>query len=496
MVLYFALRLPNLTLQPIFADEAIYIRWAQVMKAEPTLRFLPLSDGKTPLFMWVMMPLFKIFADPLYAGRFLSVISGFVTLSGAFFLGWKFFNLRAGIWSALLLAVTPFMVFFDRMALVDSMLAAFSVWSLNLALLLIRYPRLDLAMFLGYSLGGGLLTKTPGMFNILAIPFTIVIFNWLGKHRQREFVKILGLWIIAVVIALAMYNALRLGPGFSSLSSRNQDYIFSPLELAGRPLDPFIPHVNDVQEFFLKLIGIVSLVLIVLSTVWIGIKKNRVGLAILFWSLIPLLVEMAFLKTFTARYILFSIPPLLCLGGWMISEIEKRAEVKLKVRGLSHILILGLVLFYPLAFSDTLLNKPALVNIPKNDHKGYFEEWTAGYGLEEIARFLIKEAERGTVAVGTEGYFGTLPDGLQIYLEEYIHRAVKGHEIIVVGSNGLISDDLRKLSLRYPVFFVSNRSRLEPGPERVELIKEYVKDETVSRSQGVIRLFQVLPIWE
>jgi len=25
--------------QPIFGDEAIYIRWAQVMKAEPTLRF-------------------------------------------------------------------------------------------------------------------------------------------------------------------------------------------------------------------------------------------------------------------------------------------------------------------------------------------------------------------------------------------------------------------------------------------------------------------------
>jgi len=42
---YFILRLPNLTLQPIFADEAIYIRWAQVMRAESTLRFLPLSDG-------------------------------------------------------------------------------------------------------------------------------------------------------------------------------------------------------------------------------------------------------------------------------------------------------------------------------------------------------------------------------------------------------------------------------------------------------------------
>src|SRR3989344_3182848 len=83
---YLVLRIPNLTLQPIFADEAIYIRWAQVMKSEPTLRFLPLSDGKTPLFMWTMMPLFKVFEDPLFAGRFLSVMSGLVTLLGVFFL--------------------------------------------------------------------------------------------------------------------------------------------------------------------------------------------------------------------------------------------------------------------------------------------------------------------------------------------------------------------------------------------------------------------------
>ena len=91
LLAYFALRLPNLTLQPIFADEAIYVRWAQVMKSEPTLRFLPLSDGKTPLFMWTLMPLFKVFEDPLFAGRFLSVMSGLVTLLGVYFLSRKVF---------------------------------------------------------------------------------------------------------------------------------------------------------------------------------------------------------------------------------------------------------------------------------------------------------------------------------------------------------------------------------------------------------------------
>ena len=45
---------------PVFADESIYIRWAQIMRSEATLRFLPLSDGKQPLFMWAAIPFLKI----------------------------------------------------------------------------------------------------------------------------------------------------------------------------------------------------------------------------------------------------------------------------------------------------------------------------------------------------------------------------------------------------------------------------------------------------
>lgn len=88
--LYFVLRLPSLVLQPIFADEAIYIHWAQLMRAEPSLRFISMTDGKTPLFMWLMIPLFKLSSDPLMAGRLLSVLFGFLTVCGVTFLGWKF----------------------------------------------------------------------------------------------------------------------------------------------------------------------------------------------------------------------------------------------------------------------------------------------------------------------------------------------------------------------------------------------------------------------
>src|SRR5512133_1702383 len=78
----FSLRFFHLTIIPVFADEAIYIRWSEVMKAEGTLRFLPLSDGKQPLFMWLIIPFLKLFSDPLFAGRFVSIIAGLGTLLG------------------------------------------------------------------------------------------------------------------------------------------------------------------------------------------------------------------------------------------------------------------------------------------------------------------------------------------------------------------------------------------------------------------------------
>src|SRR6187431_3384432 len=91
-VLYFLLRLYNLTSLPIFTDEAIYIRWAQVAKQDAVWRFISLTDGKQPMYVWWAMILLKFIKDPLYAGRFVSVLTGFATVVGLFFLGNELFR--------------------------------------------------------------------------------------------------------------------------------------------------------------------------------------------------------------------------------------------------------------------------------------------------------------------------------------------------------------------------------------------------------------------
>lgn len=480
------MRIPNLTLQPIFADEAIYIRWAQVMKSEPTLRFLPQTDGKTPLFMWILIPLFKFIKDPLLAGRFLSVVSGFFTLIGVFALSKKIFNVKVALWVSLIYAVTPYTVFFDRMALVDSMLSAFTIWIVYFALWLVETKRLDLAMILGYLMGGAILTKTPGLINLLILPFSIFSFK---RSNKNSLVKLVLLWLVAIGIALVMYNFLRLGPEFRKLSQRNTDYVFSPMELVGRPLDPFIPHFNDLKDWFPKLFTMPILFLVFVG-VFFSLKntsgqilslRKRSAMILLSWLLIPMLLSMAFLKTFTARYLLTSVAPMLIFAGFGLSQLLEVVRLGRKKIFFSLMIILPMALI----FDFQLLANPPPNSLPKEEKKGYFEDWTAGYGLKEIANFLLKENKRQKIVLGTEGFFGTLPDGIYIYLDK--------SNISVVGSHATVSAQIRNAAADNLTYFVGNKKDLESSIRNVKLIMEFPKSKSENGLKDATVLYRVLP---
>lgn len=483
-VFYFAIRLPNLTYQPVFADEAIYIRWAQVMKSEPTLRFLPVSDGKTPLFMWAMMPVFKVIADPLQAGRTLAVVSGFGTLLGVFLLGLVFFNRRIALFSAFLVAVTPFIIFFDRMALVDTMLSAFVIWSIFLALLLVKYPRFDLAMVLGYFLGGGLLTKTPGMFNVVTVPLAALTMSFKPARRVGRVLKLGGFFIISILIGLGIYNILRLGPGFTNLNSRNSDYVRNPMDLLNNPLDPFLPHLGDVMGWWQLFFGYPLIFFILAGVVFAILKRNRYMLTILLIALIPTIIQMCLLRTFTARYFLFTIPPLLLTAAFGIDAIlEKYRRQHLLTAGIILVLLIWPAVFMQKLYFD-IENAP----LPRNERRGYLEDWTAGYGLREIANFLNNESTKGMIVVGTEGSFGTLPDGLQIYFDKNTAVAFKP-------GKASLSEDLIGEASKSATYYVANKSRFRGELGKVELISEYPKanPRDSQYEQDAMLLFKVLP---
>ncbi|MCR4305887.1 MAG: hypothetical protein NUV73_02275, partial [Candidatus Daviesbacteria bacterium] len=294
-----------------------------------------------------------------------------------------------------------------------------------------------------------------------------------------------------IVIGLTIYNFLRLGPNFEMLSSRNADYVFSPMELIGRPLDPFIPHFNDIADWFPKLftwpilLAVLMGIIYILMGIWQQAFRGQMllGGIVLLWAIIPLLLNMAFLKTFTARYLLSSVPLLLILAGFGVTKLLPRLAY---IKRFPVLLMLVVLLPLPLYFNYQLLTSPEKAPLPKAERKGYFEEWTAGYGFPEIAKFLIEKSKTDKVVVGTEGFFGTLPDGLYIYLDKA--------NISVIGSRPEISDQLRNAAKDNLVYFVGNKKRLRGGLSNVVLIKEYTKAKPKDGSEeDATVLYQVLP---
>jgi hypothetical protein len=51
----------------------------------------------------------------------------------------------------------------------------------------------------------------------------------------------------------------------------------------------------------------------------------------------------------------------------------------------------------------------------KEDREQYLEEWSAGQGVVEAVNYITQQAKDHSIAVATEGSFGTLPDGVLLY---------------------------------------------------------------------------------
>jgi 4-amino-4-deoxy-L-arabinose transferase-like glycosyltransferase len=455
LLLGLGLRLYNLTLWPVFGDEAIYIRWAQIMNAEPTLRFLPLSDGKQPLFHWILMFMVRRFSDPLFIGRLVSVVTGIGTMIGIFALTYLLFkNKTVALVASAFWAISPYALFFDRMALVGSMLTMFGVLTLVFGILMARTRRLDMAMLTGFALGFAMLTKSPAIFFIMLLPTTWFLADLPKKNRVRVILKLFILSLISFSIAFVMYNLLRLGPNFHLLSQRTGDYVLPISHLWENPKDPFIFHFHRALQWIWAMGPWPVFGLAVLGVLFNFKKSWRELLVVGAWWLVPTLTQAEFAKVFTARYELFTIPFLFTLAATAFLTKNKKL-IKLTA------LFLILFAFLGLRFDYLMLTNPEATPLPPGERAGYLEEWTSGTGIREAAEIVKAEhAEESEIqiVVGTEGYFGTLPDGLQMYLEGIPNVVVIGVGLDISEIPESLAESVEAGNKTY---LVANSSRLK-----------------------------------
>ena len=484
LVAALGLRFSNLTSWPIFADESIYIRWSQVMRAEPSLRFVPLSDGKQPLYMWATIPFLKIFSDPLLAGRVFSALAGLGTIAGIAAASYILFKTpRQTLIAASVAAVLPYLVFFNRLALADSLLAMFLIWTFVFSLLSFLHHRLDLTMFAGFSLGFAWLTKSPAIFAFVLLPLNIL---FLPKYSVKNILISIFYFLVSVIIATGMYNILRLGPEFHMISIRNADYVFSLSEVLSHPLDPLIPHLKDSWNFYLYLATPVGVALLFWALLGEGLHHWRQRFVLSAWFLGPIFIQSAMAKQFTARYLLFTVPFAILLMSHAIEHIGQKTQKHiLTVATASLLILLSLWTSYQIIFN------PENAPLPRIERSGYLEEWTAGYGLYDVSQQLRQIAKSGPVVVGSEGFFGTPFSALQAYLNDVPNVRIIGVGVWIDSVNERLTSALADNQ----VFLVVNSTRFhvsEPEKIGLKLISSYPKAIRPDSSREFLLFFQVL----
>ncbi|MDQ3098858.1 MAG: glycosyltransferase family 39 protein [bacterium] len=523
---FFLSRLINLTILPIFTDEAIYIRWSEIiwsvrsLEGAASLVFIPLSDGKQPLFFWIGGFFMQFIPDHLWAGRFPAVISGFASMIGMWLLGHELFKNKKIAWlSALIYLVLPFTLLYDRMMLADAMLTMWGIWSMYLSLILLRTLNLKVAIVLGIVYGLGLLTKSPALFYWVLTPVTLLFiknpnrepdesplgitdyFFWKwDKDTWNIVLRWIGLYSLAVIIGNAMMSIQRVSGLYHMIGRKNTEFLISTEDFLERPFALFSGNMIGMSIWFLGYLGLALVICAAIGFIRgvIKLDKRIIYLFILF--ILPWVASASRAKVLYPRYLLFFTPQLLLIIAFGIYVIlryagklsytsTKSIEVPLLVKST----LLTLILFSSLNFSYQILFSPTTAPFPLQDKEQYVEGWPSGYGVDEIYAFLKTEFEKNNkLAVGTEGTFGLMPFALQIKFYDKLYHAKPGESLFIDGYWPFINvpQKLVEYAVERPTYFLVYQQENEMNPKcPLEEVKRIEKPG----GKTTIRLFKVKP---
>lgn len=464
-LLTFFTRFVNLLKIPIFTDEAIYIRWAQIGLADRAQWFISLTDGKQPLLTWLMYPFLSLKIDPLFAGRIVLVFAGSLSSIAIYLIGKNLFGKRTGILSFVIYLISPFTMVYDRLALMDSLIACCILWSLYLQIVFIKKLDWKSAILTGIAAGIGLLTKTNAMFALYLLPLHILFF--LGK--KKDFIRKVKVWLPMVLliffIGQAMYNSLRISPWFYIVKLKNYSFILTFKEFISSPFRLFWPNLNGLWGWLLGYVTLPVLVLIILGLIFGLLNKRREILFLFVWFIFPFVSLAFFGRVIFPRFILFMTVPLFVIAGFALNYFFGRIR-----NNFIPFIISAVFLTYPFYQSLVLIVNPVYANIPTTDRNQLFDDWPSGYGVKEVVSFLENKSKTEKVVIGTEGTFGLFPAVFEIYLQNNPNVEIHGFwpvnevpplliEKAKTTPTYLVFKDTQKVPTAWPLKLISKQRR-------------------------------------
>ncbi len=426
---YALTRLTNLTNLSIFSDEAIYLRWAQIITHDPSELFIPLVDGKQPFFMWINALTLNLFNDPLISARIISVVAGGVTVLGIFFIGRLLYSTFVGLLAAFMYILLPFALFYERLALVDSLLNMFSVYVLLFFILFVKNNRPKAIHFVGMGIvmGCAFLTKSSALLFIV-LP-CILIFLYTSFRSGYVWLYLCFSYLISFVFVLPIFISKQV-PIFETGSKifHKTDYFIGFQDTLSLPFNLWIGNLAAAIYF---LIYLLTLPIVVVATVsyltWFFSRDKRI-LVLIIWSLFPVVSIILIAKGFFSRYLLLCVPPLTIAVAKCLIDFKELVSVAMAKfigvdyqKHISMVVLVGLVivLMSPSFSLDVkLLRNPVTSTINKLDYDLYISGQNSGYGIMEIVEYLKKRAMQKHVLLLVSAKMGNPDEGVSVYLDK------------------------------------------------------------------------------
>lgn len=477
LLVYFTFHLINLTLLPIFNDESIYIDWGWSHTHMPGRLYDAQLDAKQPLMIWLFGFFQNFFTDPLYAGRFVSILIGAVTLLGIYKLTTKLLNKKVAIIASLVFTITPIFVFYNKQALLEAGIACIGVWSCIALINVIKHSTVKNSIVLGTILGIGFFIKSSSLLFLASATIILALLAW--KKKQIALLKAYG---IVIVTFFCVDFLIFLNPVFWETFHTNSRYAYTLSELLTFPIASW---VNSALGFFE--IGFIFITPFILLTSFIGMylfykKKIKYSFIFLSFFLIVLLLEVLSVKAQGQRYLVAFLPFLVIPASYVFYLFWEGASWKK--------MLVIVTVSIPFLLTMLLTLNPEeyisqIAKISKFADTGYIRGQTSGHGINEAIQYMLKDSQ-GKPAMVLFGFnIGNPESAIDVYAQRSPNLAPMHIDSQMFAG----IHEYQCLTSQYPVYFVT-RNDQQFGMDRYFTLKKKFQNPDPTYSVRIYTLKQ------
>ncbi len=313
----------------IFAHTSLRLDEAQslfqISRDVPGVLYLVAQDVHVPLYHLLLKFWTILFGDDIATARYLSVVFFVATIPAVYYLGKLIFSRRVGLFAALLLAISPFMLWYGAEARMYALLAFLTVIHQILFVQIFKIGRgrywvlyvvvAILGLYTHYFFGFVLLTEA-------------IFYLFFRKHFP---VRSLPKFIVAGVISVGslvpwLGYVYKLG-----LASNTQPYLGIPS--SGDIFNTYAQFLFGFQSDGLNTVIISLWPILVLAAFFTLQRKKQTSpgsVFVIMLAVLPVLgafvVSVLIKPFFLSRYLIVSLPSLVLVFAWIISIYPPRVQ--------------------------------------------------------------------------------------------------------------------------------------------------------------------------